>query len=130
MASYYANWELVEEKVQYETRKKTFTSVTQQVVVYSWRQVRPVILKTYEATIQDTDPSVAELPAPSYVAGTNYLTDNPENLSPTGWESGQWHIADSQYAKQLSEPLSRRARITWEQFGNWQTIDTDESSSQ
>ena len=131
-ASYYAQWELVEHKVQYERRTKTIVvgGMFGPGIVYSNRQYRPVIIKTYEATIQDADPSVAELPCPTYYAGSNFIDANPESLSPQGWGEGQWHIVDIQYSKQLSEPLSRKCRISWEQFGVWTTYESDESDSQ
>ena len=128
-ATYYAQWELTDYRVQYETRKRTFgTTGAINVIITPWRQVRPVHIKTYEATLQDVDPAVAELPAPSYVAGTNAITANPESLSPTGWEVGQWHQIDMQYVKDIHSPLSRRVRITWEMYGNWQTVEEDDDS--
>lgn len=127
--TYYSTWELIDYKVQYELRKKTFLlrGYAQQLGI--WTQARPVLLKTYEATIQDVDPAVAELPCPSYVAGTSIINANPENLSPVGWETGQWHLISMDYTKSLSDPMTRHVKVTWEQKGNWVTIE-DESDSQ
>ena len=129
--AYYANWELVDYRVMYETRKRTLGSRGAiNIIVHSWRQVRPVLIKTYEATLQDVNPSVPELPCPTYLAGSNIMTPNPENLSPIGWEQGQWHMADVQYNKDLTSPLSRKIRVIWEKYGAWQTIEDDDSDSQ
>lgn len=124
----YSLWELVEDKTTYETRKKTFTYVSNYIAIVSTKQGRPVRQKTYECTIRE-DPDVAELPAPSYLAGNNELLPNPENLRPRGWMTDQWHPVDIQYTKTLSEPLSRRMRVTWEKFGPWFGYDDESDSS-
>lgn len=127
--TYYANWELVGERVMYETRKRTMGSVGAiNIVLHSYRQVRPVITKTYEATLQDADPSAAELPCPAYLAGTSTINANPEGLSPVGWDAGQWHQSDMQYDKSIGAPMSRRVRVTWEHYGAWVTIEDDSDS--
>ena len=85
----YSLWELVEDKTTYETRKKTFTYVSNYIAIVSTKQGRPVRQKTYD----------------------------------------QWHPVDIQYSKTLSEPLSRRMRVTWEKFGPWFGYDDESDSS-
>ena len=125
--SYYANWELVDYKVQFERRTKNVIVGGYGPVVSSVRQARPVLVKVYEATLQDTAPATAELPCPSYLANTSYINANPESLSPVGWGEGQWHMVDIQYSKALTEPMSRKVRVTWEQFGQWFSYDQSDS---
>lgn len=128
MPEYYADWELTDYKIEYETRRQTILIRGFSPILVISRQVRQVFLKTYEGTIQDANPAVAELPAPSYLAGTSAVTPNPENLSPVGWQAGQWHLSDMQYNKALDTPLSRKIKITWEQYGPWMTVETEEDS--
>lgn len=127
--SLYSKWELVEDSIKYETRRKTVIVGGYGPVVYSGRQARRIRTKTYECTIHDVDPDVAELPAPSYLAGNLYIEPNPESLSPTGWGEDHWHPIDIQYTKVLSEPMSRKMRVTWETRGSWFPYDDEESDS-
>lgn len=126
---YYANWELVDEHVTHEKRKRTLGSIGAiNIVMHTYTQIRPVIIKIYEATLQDVNPSSAELPCPAYLAGANYIQANPESLSPVGWSAGQWHQADMQYTKPLGQPMARKVRLTWEHYGQWVTTEEDSDS--
>ena len=125
---YYANWELVDYKVQFERRTKNVIVGGYGPVVSSVRQARPVLVKTYEAKLTDVDPSLAELPCPAYLAGTNYVQANPEGFASIGWGEGQWHISDIQYTKPLGEPMARKVRVTWEHFGVWFPYESDSDS--
>ena len=124
---YSAQWELVEDTVEYEYRNDyiiiaggTVPSITR------YPKRREVRCKTYQATIKDTitdgvlDP---ELPAPSYESGDAHVYANPENLSPVGTTWGHWKCDNISYTKELSVPMSRVVRITWRKDGLWEDYD-------
>ena len=128
---YSANWELVEDSVEYEYRTDYVIiagGAVPSITTYPKR--REVRCKTYSATIKDSitngvmDP---ETPAPSYEAGNAHITANPESLSPVGKNAGQWYCDNISYVKELSVPLSRSVRVTWRRNGVWEEY--DESSS-
>ena len=122
--SYYANWELVEDTIEYEYRNHIFVAVSANINIVKTPQRRQVRSKTYEATITD---GVNEVPAPSYLAGDSYVLVNPENLTPTGTETGKWHCDNIVYTKELSVPVSRHIRVTWVKNGLWEQYDESES---
>lgn len=118
-----ANWELVEDSIEYEYRNKTSAFLAANLIVTTTPQRREVRTKVYEATIRD---GLNEVPAPSYEAGDSHVSANPESLSPVGNNTGKWHCDGIHYAKSLSQPLSRTARVTWVKTGAWQDYDESE----
>lgn len=124
--SYYANWELVEDTIEYEYRNKITASVSANIIVIKTPQRREVRSKTYEATIQDAF-GTNETPAPSYLSGDSKITANPENLSPVGNNANHWHCDNISYTKELSVPVSRHIRLTWVKMGDWEQYDASES---
>ena len=126
--TFYADAELTEDTIKYEKRKRTIAVVSLVITVRSSWQSRWIRTKKYECTIRDVDPSEAELPAPTYMAGNNHIELNPEGLAPLGYDVNEWHMIDCQYTKVLDEPLSRRYSITWEQYGPWFTLEEDSDS--
>lgn len=125
--AYYANWELVEDTIEYEYRNKITASVSANIIVIKTPQRREVRSKTYEATIQDV--GGAEIPTPTYLAGDSYIDANPENFTPQqiGTEAGKWHCDNISYTKELSVPVSRHIRVTWVKNGQWEQYDASES---
>lgn len=96
----YANYELVEESWEPETRFFRIIFQTTHVV----QTQRMVHSKTYEATLQESQP----FPGPV----------NPENL-----DTHQWRLQSCTCTKQLSVPLSKRVSETWILEGKWEVID-------
>ena len=126
--SFYASLELTEDTIKYERRRRTVAVISGNGYFHSYWDQRRIRSKKYEGTIRDVDPAVAELPAPAYLAGNSIVELNPENLSPLGYQTNQWHAIDVQYTKNLEEPMSRRYSITWEQYGAWETIEQESDS--
>ena len=128
-----ANWELVEDTVEYEYRNDYIVIGGGPVpVITRYPKRREVRCKTYEATIQDVISETVEdpeVPAPSYESGNAHIYANPEGLSPVGNLVGQWRCDNVSYTKELSMPLSRVVRITWRKDGTWEDIDDGEESS-
>lgn len=132
---YSANWELVEDTVEYEYRNDyIIIGGGPFPVITRYPKRREVRCKTYEATILDvqkehpSDPD-PEVPAPSYESGDAYISANPENLSPVGTAWGQWKCDNVTYTKELSVPLSRVVRITWRKDGLWEDYNDGDSTS-
>lgn len=128
--TYYSNWELVEDTIEYEYRNRVIVAVSAVISMVKIPQRRKVRSKTYEATIADVFGS-DETPAPSYLAGDTNQFDNynPENFTPEqiGTEAGKWHCDNISYTKELSVPVSRHIRVTWVKMGEWEQYDESES---
>lgn len=118
--TYAANWELVQDDISYEYRNKVFGAGGASIIVVTTPQRRMIRTKTYEANIKDGS---NEVPAPSYLAGDNYITANPENLSPVGTQTGKWHLEAVSYSKGLTQPCSRTIRVTWSKDYAWEDIE-------
>lgn len=114
-----SNWELVSDEISYEYRNKVFGTASINIIVVTTPQKRMIRTKTYEANILDGS---SEVPVPAYLAGDSYISANPESLSPVGNSTGQWHINNISYSKELSQPCSRRIRISWVKVYTWETI--------
>ena len=127
--TFYAELELTEDVIKYEKRRRTVAIVAANIYVHTYWEHRRIRTKKYEGTIRDVNPATAELPTPTYLAGNSIVELNPEPLSPVGWQTDQWHLVDTQYTKNLEEPMSRRYSVTWEQIGDWEPLE-DESDSE
>jgi hypothetical protein len=127
MPTYYSQPELISDTIEFEYRNKVLIVVTTGFYVFKTPQKRSVRTKTYECSVVE-NPAVAELPAPSYVAGDNYIQLNPESLSPVGNDTGSWHCDEVVYEKTQSEPYTRKMRFVWVKNGGW--TDYDGSNSQ
>ena len=126
--TYYADMELVEDSIKFETRRRTYAVLTSNIYVRTVYQQRQIRTKKYEGTFRDVDPAVAEVVAPTYLAMNNTVILNPESLT-VGGGTGQWHLIDVEYTKVLSEPLSRRYTVTWESYvTGWTTIEQESDS--
>lgn len=122
---YSSNWELVSDEISYEYGNRVFGSASINIIYVKIPRKRMIRTKTYEATILDAKTN--EVPAPAYLAGDLYVFANPENLSPVGNDTNQWHCDNISYSKELSLPCSRRIRISWVKVYPWQTIDESDS---
>ena len=124
--SYYSQYELVEDNVEYEYKTEyAYIAGGQNLVIIKTSRRRRIRSKTYEATIQD---GVNEVPVPSYLSGSTLLEPNPESLSPIGNGTNQWHLDNVSYTKELSQPLSRVIRVTWAMTYAWEDVDESESA--
>ena len=116
----------MEDSTEYEYKYRLIVVLTTSIYITKHLIRRKIRSKTYEATIQE-DPNTPELPAPSYLAGNSDIEANPENLSPVGPGTEEWHCDNVSYTKEISVPLSRNVRVTWVKNGAWEVIDESDS---